>query len=120
MSDDPTVPNKLCRNFRSGRDCNFNGCRGTHELTSEIIGRFLSAIRGNNTEYRFDWEIICVKLVSSLQCSNGSPLALLSFSKLGMRCNMFISGFISKPFLSGYSHISKKRLCANIIIQLSN
>eukprot|EP00116_Pleurobrachia_bachei_P006582 sb/3466844/ len=29
-------------------------------------------------------------------------------------------GKVSKPFLSGYSHIDKKRSCANLIIQLSN
>eukprot|EP00116_Pleurobrachia_bachei_P017296 sb/3477558/ len=30
------------------------------------------------------WEKICDKLISSLTCPNGSPLALLSFFKLGI------------------------------------
>eukprot|EP00116_Pleurobrachia_bachei_P001280 sb/3461542/ len=39
------------------------------------------------------------KFVTS-SCPNGSPLALLSFSKLGLRCNMFISGD-QRPRISG-------------------
>eukprot|EP00116_Pleurobrachia_bachei_P012407 sb/3472669/ len=61
-------------------------------------------VRGNNTEYRLEWEKICDKLISSLTCPNGSPLALLSFSKLGMRCNMFISG--SRDKIKGTKVIS--------------
>eukprot|EP00116_Pleurobrachia_bachei_P000851 sb/3461113/ len=82
---------------KSGSDCNTNllffsiFCVGYH-------------LRGNNTEYRLDWEIICVKLNSSLTCPHGSPLALLSFSKLGMRCNMFISG--SREKIEGTKVIS--------------
>eukprot|EP00116_Pleurobrachia_bachei_P018160 sb/3478422/ len=48
-----------------------------------------ASVRGNNTEYRLEWENICDKLIPSLTCPNGSPLALLTF----LRCTMFISGF---------------------------
>eukprot|EP00116_Pleurobrachia_bachei_P008167 sb/3468429/ len=60
-----------------------------------LFTKLLLLVRGNNTEYGLEWEKICDKLISSLTCRNGSPLALLSFFMLGMRCNMFISGFTS-------------------------
>ena len=51
-------------------------------------------VRGGKSIIRQSWEKIWDKLIPSLMCPYGSPVPPLSFLKLGMKCNMFISGWV--------------------------
>eukprot|EP00116_Pleurobrachia_bachei_P015092 sb/3475354/ len=74
-------------------DVNGVGEPGTEWKNAESVNKRLPASR--ICFINCEWEKICVKLISSLTCPNESPLALLSFSKLGMGYNMFIYGHIT-------------------------